>query len=252
MNDFTYESYRSMVHRLRESGYTFAMFPDVDGPLADGRPYVLLRHDIDLSLGRAVPLAAVEAELGVASTYFVMLRNDFYNAFSGPGTRCVQEILRHGHALGLHFNCAAYPQVSEASDLASYSSVEASILSRWFDAPVSVVSYHRPQPIVLSGDPRLSHPLPHTYLAKYVKDIRYLSDSHGRWKFGSPLESDEFARRRSMHVLTHPIWWTERASESRQKLEAFLERRNARMRIDLASNCTIYPRPEGIVEEDDA
>jgi len=207
-----------------------------------------MRHDIDLSLEHAVNLARVEADLGITSTYFVMVRSDFYNVFSRAGAESVRSILQCGHALGLHFDCAAYPEMSDAPRLASCSAMESSLLQQWFDVAVTVVSYHRPQPIILSGDPSLSHPLPHTYMKKFTKEIRYLSDSQGRWKYGSPLQTKEFRESRSMHILTHPIWWDEQPSESLQKLNTFLARRLSIMQIDLAANCTIYTTPQKTIK----
>ena len=206
---------------------------------------MLMRHDIDLSLDRAAGLAAIEADLEMRSTYFFMLRNDFYNVFSKTGSDLVKQILGLGHRLGLHFDCAAYPDMQEPASLAARCSAEASILSGWFGVPVTAVSFHRPQPLVLSGDPGLSYPYLHTYMKRFVKDIRYLSDSHGRWKFGSPLESPEFRDGRSMHILTHPIWWADHPADSLAKLEAFLEWRLHDLKGHLARNCTIYPAPEG-------
>lgn len=52
---------------------------------------VILRHDIDNSFSQAVKLTELEVEEGVRSTWFVLPRTDFYNAFSKAGT----EALRH-------------------------------------------------------------------------------------------------------------------------------------------------------------
>lgn len=246
MIDFTYDWYRAMVAALRGKGYVFAGFADVESPTLGGRPYALMRHDVDLSLEHAERLAFVEADLGLASTYFYMVRNDFYNVFSKTGTMLVKKVLEYGHRLGLHFDCAAYPEMHDPASLAEYCASEASLLSNWFGAPVTVVSYHRPQPIVLSGDPRLSYPLPHTYMSRFVKEIRYLSDSHGRWKMGSPLQAPEFHDAKSMHILTHPLWWAEAPGESLEKLDRFLDRKHHDLKVHLAHNCTIYPPPPAV------
>jgi hypothetical protein len=54
--------------------------------------------------------------------------------------------------------------------------------------------------------------------------MAYASDSTGRWRFGHPFDSDAFHNRRPIHLLTHPIWWTQEGSDPLLKLEAWLDR----------------------------
>lgn len=76
--DFTYWAYRYLLGLLRENGYSIRGYHDY----GDAPRCVILRHDIDNSLPQAVKLAELEAEEGVHSTWFVLLRTDFYNVFS--------------------------------------------------------------------------------------------------------------------------------------------------------------------------
>ena len=98
--EFTYQAYRDMLNLLREQQYAFRQYHNY----ADCPRCVILRHDIDNSLEQAVNLAQVEAEAGVASTYFVLLRTDFYNIASSAGLRAVRRIQSLGHEIGLHFD----------------------------------------------------------------------------------------------------------------------------------------------------
>ena len=75
---FTYESYKGMIELLRTNGYEFVGYHDYE---RDGK-CVILRHDIDNSIEKAVALAEIEKALGVRSTYFVLLTTDFYNVAS--------------------------------------------------------------------------------------------------------------------------------------------------------------------------
>ena len=84
---FTYQSYRDLLSLLRNEGYAVRGYHDYK----DSSRCVILRHDIDNSLEQAVRLAELEAAEGIHSTYFVLLRTDFYNAASKAG----QEALRH-------------------------------------------------------------------------------------------------------------------------------------------------------------
>ena len=41
-----------------------------------------MRHDIDYCVDKALEFAILEHEMGISSTYFVLVTSDFYNIFS--------------------------------------------------------------------------------------------------------------------------------------------------------------------------
>lgn len=57
---FTYESYRELIGLLRQGGYSFAGYHSYE----EAEHPVILRHDIDYSIEKAVTLAALEQEWG--------------------------------------------------------------------------------------------------------------------------------------------------------------------------------------------
>jgi len=66
-----------------------------DPGLAADRPRLLLRHDVDQHPAAALKMAAIEAELGVISTWYFRWRTAL--------PQVVGEIHAHGHAVGLHY-----------------------------------------------------------------------------------------------------------------------------------------------------
>ncbi len=241
LDDFTYEQYIRFLQALQENGYRFLSFSQAAGEAEDGEPFVLLRHDIDFSLEKALLMSEIEAVSAVRSTYFFLLSSSFYNLFSRTGSRIVRDILRRGHRLGLHFDCAAYEAEGlDVDGVRTRCLREASALENWFGEKVDAVSFHRPQPFVLSGNPQLTHPLPHSYMAEFVQRIKYLADSRGQWRYGQPGAAEEFLQRKPMHILVHPIWWTERKEESLGKLLRFIEEDRAELQRQLAANCMVY------------
>ena len=62
--DFTEIGYRAVLALARER-FTFAFFGE-----APAEPHVLWRHDVDMSVHRAVALAAIEADAKQAREYF--------------------------------------------------------------------------------------------------------------------------------------------------------------------------------------
>src|SRR6185369_59476 len=71
------------------------------------RPRAFVRHDVDVSLARALPLARKEADWGVCATYHVMLDSPFYDARSTASRSILAAILECGHEVGLHYDVSA-------------------------------------------------------------------------------------------------------------------------------------------------
>ena len=233
-----------MLAAFRSAGYRFAAFPEAERLLPEGRPFVLLRHDIDIELPKAWRMAELEAEAGVRATYLFMVRTDLYNVFSAKGTALVRRILGCGHHLGLHFDCAAYAEDTSVEDFSRCCAREVGLLETWFERPVSVVSFHRPGPMVLSGNGALTRPLKHTYMREFTERIHYLADSRGLFRYGSPTDSEAFLERRPLHVLVHPIWWNDEPTEAYQTLLDFVGRQGAAMERALANNCVVFRTEE--------
>lgn len=236
----TYKNYKTMVGSLLDAGYSFAEFTQAESLLVEKKPFVLMRHDIDMSLPKALSLAKIENELGVSSTFFVMLRTRHYNLFSREGTDTVNEILSLGHNLGLHFDCASYPENLGVDELAEACNHEVEVLHKWFKCSVGVVSYHRPNETVLSGNSKLSGNVPHTYMPLFTKEIKYFADSRGEWRHGHPLESAEFKQGKPLHLLIHPIWWNVNPVAPYENMLRFAQQHFDCLEKSMAQNCIVY------------
>lgn len=237
---FTYDGYIELLRDYLAAGYAFESFPGVVSAAPGGRPALLMRHDIDFDLAAARRMAEIEADAGARATYFFLLRTAHYNLFSAEGTAETRRILDAGHHLGLHFDCAAYPPEAAVNELARFCAKEASILGDWFERPVEVVSYHRPNAAVLTGDAALSAPLPHTYMPRFTREMKYCSDSRGEWRYGDPRSTPEFARRAPMQILIHPLWWNPSVSRAPETLDRWLSGRVESLAESMAANCTVY------------
>ncbi|HCQ02039.1 MAG TPA: hypothetical protein DIT99_15710 [Candidatus Latescibacteria bacterium] len=238
--DLTFMNYRHQIHQFLAHDYLFVSFPEAPLLLNKQQRFLIMRHDIDFDLKRALCFAEMEAELGVKSTYFFLLRTDHYNVFSREGTDIVNRILGLGHDMGLHFDCAAYDEDADERSLASACRFEALMLENWFKYPVSIVSYHRPNQLVMTGDAALSYPLLHTYMKIFTMDIQYYSDSRGQWQFGFPSASDAFMQGRPMHILVHPIWWHEQPVPPYQTLLSYVDTQVESLERSIARNCVVY------------
>jgi len=99
---FDLAHYCELLDAADEGGYRPAFFDREPQP-GD----LFLRHDVDMSLDAALAMAELEAERGVAATYFMMTRSDFYNLDSRAGDRALARLRELGHRVGLH---GVYPE----------------------------------------------------------------------------------------------------------------------------------------------
>jgi len=198
---FSYGHYRQALEAAR-SNYAFAVFDD---PPADGRPFILLRHDVDFSLDAALRMARIESELGVHSTYLVLL-HAHYNVLGPPGFAQLREIVGLGHRLGLHYDLAFYAR----NGLSASETIrrESAVLEDRFGTPVSLVAEHNPGRVPRPADLDFG-PLLDAYSPDFTREIEYLSDSCQSWRQGCFCGFLDPSRHQRLQVLVHPLWWSE-------------------------------------------
>ncbi len=103
-----------------------------------------------------------------------------------------------------------------------------------------MISVHRPNDFLKSCDAPLCG-VEHTYQNKYFKDIKYVSDSQGLFRFGHPFETEEWKQTKAMHLLIHPLWWMfPDAMNNVDLLDRFVAHRTHRFQAHVADNCIPY------------
>lgn len=238
--EFTYASYRSLLGLLRENNYTFTDYHRY----GEQPRCVILRHDIDNSLPQALRLAELEAEEGVKSTWFVLLRTDFYNPASAASQKTLRRIRELGHEIGLHFDEMAYDGKGGIGFYASSSTeelivCEAGILADICGCPITTVSMHRPSKATLEEDLKIPD-MVNSYGQTFFHDFKYLSDSRRRWR--EPVEDiirgGEYDR---LHILTHAFWYHEREQDITESVGAFIRSANAERYEQMMENITDLP-----------
>lgn len=198
LSGFVLDDYRTLIVSLLERSYVPVRLED----LQPEKRCLYIRHDVDLSLEHAAEMARAEAELGVASTYFVLTSTDMYNPASARSRELMAEIVECGHEIGLHFDATQYRE----SELDAAAERECEILATLTRRPVDTISFHRPAPELLNLTRRFAGRR-HTYEPAFFSDIAYISDSNGGWHHGHPLDHAAIAAGTAIQLLTHPIWW---------------------------------------------
>lgn len=224
------DNLKPLLQSLAERGYRFTGFE----PAPEGRT-LILRHDIDFSLESALEAAEIEAEMGIAATYFLMLTSNFYNLWSPHSRALVEKIAALGHTISLHYDPTAY------EDIEAGFALERTAFEQLFGTKIDVVSLHRPRGFLDDHD----RPLPgvgHTYESRWFKHIKYASDSGGGFRHGHPLDTDAVRDGQPMHLLLHPIWWTQAGGTPSDKIRAWQAQRYDFLHEEAALNCTTYDR----------
>lgn len=217
MIPFTFKGYTDLIDTLRKSGYEFSDYHDYVGYTN----CVILRHDIDNSIEKAIAIAEIEHELGVKSTYFTLLRTDFYNPASKKGLAELKKIQALGHEIGLHFDEMAYDALDDVVDAIKH---EAGILSDIIGTRITTVSMHRPSQRTLDANYDLN-PMVNSYGKTFFNDFKYLSDSRRRWREPALdiIRSGQYDR---LHILTHPIWYQEQEESIHDTIKRFVTSAN--------------------------
>jgi hypothetical protein len=205
--DFSYAYLTKLYVALTRDFSPTRMGDAGESPLPGQKTRVFVRHDIDVSLTRAVPVARLENVASLASTYHVMIDSPFYDVRSTSSRDALAEISRLGHEIGLHYDVVARktkdvePSVRER-DIA----LACEELEEVLGQPVRSLSFHLPVRDLIKGPLRVAG-----RVSGYAMELMgwYISDSRARWREGEPLESLTRPRGSSLQILVHPIWWGE-------------------------------------------
>ena len=220
--EFTENGYGKILDFAAEH-YTFVPF----GSHAQS-PSLLWRHDVDMSVHRALALSQLEFDRGLAASYFIRLHSEYYNAFEWPIRRKIQEISARGHAIGLHFEADPRLSFPDEDFLEEKLEEERAILEGLAEVEVTAVSFHDPHMGDLLRFRRETYAgMANAYAYLGEAGYVYVSDSNGYWRFRGL--SDVLAENigRNVHVLTHPEWWTPEALPPRARMQRCTDGRAA-------------------------
>lgn len=195
--DFTHAGYRRLL-RYVQDGLGRPLGPLRAAPQAG--PFVILRHDVDFSLRKAVEMARMDADEGARSTFFVLLTAPYYNPLSGEGAALLREIAGMGHEVGLHYDCTGF----EAMDTGARRrrvALLAAALGDALGAEVTSIAQHKP---ASSGVRETFPAFRDAYEPRWIEP-GYITDSRQRWGQDDP---EGYLRGHPRcQVLVHPVWW---------------------------------------------
>lgn len=199
---FTYNDYKYLINLLKENNYNFYNYRNYE----KNKKCVILRHDVDLSLEKALKFAKIENKLQVSSTYYILLSTNFYNIFLKKSKEIINEILNLGHEIGLHFDVRNY-EITTKEELEKYIKYEIEIMEKALSLKIDNVAFHRPLKWCLEGDFEFEGII-NSYSNEFFKDFKYISDSRMNWREDGLriIKSNSYDR---LHILTHAFGYSE-------------------------------------------
>jgi len=209
--------------RLARDRYTFIKFQDHAAPGKN----ILWRHDVDMSVHRAVKLARMESGLGLRATYFILLHCEHYNTLEKEVAGRIAEIAALGHELGLHFDPSFYGFTLESpGGFRERLAWEKALLEKIFQTKIDAFSFHNPE---IGGWAGFDEPevegMVNAYGAGLRKNFAFCSDSNGYWRFQRLRDVLERADDEKLHVLTHPLWWVPEVLSPRERVTRCIDGR---------------------------
>jgi len=213
---FTLKEYRKLLNSFAEAEYDFCLF----GERLEKTNCVYLRHDIDFCIEYALPIATIEKDLNIRSTFFVLMNSKLYNLFDDDNIRTLKKISEMGHMICMHVD-ERYVTSKEVflKQMNAFTSMLPFAYSRF-------ISRHRPQ---INSNTSTWLPVEYidVYCDSYFKNIEYASDSRGEWKYGYPTQREAFVNKKSFQLLTHPLWWVyDDEIENKKKIKLMLDKKS--------------------------
>lgn len=246
--EFTFKEYDIIIKKISENFSIINhldLYYNFDKFCNDNKRYLILRHDVDFSVDRALKLAKIEYKYGISSTYFFLLHSDFYNIFERSSFNKIKQIIKMGHNIALHFDTIFYGVLNEET-LEKMLVFERDILSNLFNVEIKVFSLHNPNPDVNNYNRYTLEELSKIYPA-YFKDfianmvntygsifrkIDYISDSNGFWRYRHLNEIIYDQKIKIIQVLIHPEWWVKYPTSPRKRVVNILRTRSKRIMKD--------------------
>jgi len=185
---FLYSHYIEMLKLAKEKGYKILPLKDYN---SRHKKVIYLRHDVDCALDKAFVMSRIEWALGIRSSYFILLHGNF-NIFTTKNLRRIKGIGFSNHEIGLHYFDMGIPLQTEKKILQSV--VEQKIKGFCCHEPTRCGGFNMKEKGMYNA-----------YEPKFLKNMKYISESGARWREGCLCEY--IGKVDKICVLMHPEHW---------------------------------------------
>lgn len=208
MNSFSYAEYSKIIHNLQKK-HKIMDYSQIKNNTDN---FVVIRHDVEFSVERALKMAIFEQYFGIRTSYLFQIRNNAYNLFSRENIEMVREIAKMGHKIGLHLHLG---MLEDMNEITNYILQEKNTIEKAVGLSIDRFSFHRPPKEILELNLNIEG-LINTYSEQFFEfntenfdnlSVKYLADSMHQWKYGYPddITADKYTK---IQLLIHPDEWT--------------------------------------------
>jgi glycosyltransferase involved in cell wall biosynthesis len=242
LQDFTLDRYAQLLRYL-QSKYKIVPFREVN---YEDTPYLILRHDIDISIKDALEMAKIEKSMNIKSTYFVLFSCKFYNLFEPENMAILREISEMGHEIGLHYHLTAYARYNQAPQKTLQ--LEANLLEQFLGKKVDSIARHG----LWARDPfALSRQFINANQPYYRADL-FVHESNRAWVTLENLSILLNTPLKRVQLLVHPENWQKDKVNREELLERHVQnlKNNAEgIKKDLLAH---YQEDKHVIDYDNA
>ena len=196
MNEWTYDGYLDMID--------MAMANDND---------LYLRHDVDISIDKALQMAELESTRQYHSTYFILLSSPFYNALEAHNLEKIRMIRSLGMGIGLHYDLSINEQ---SLDMHVKEIIVQLGLMINHVGPIDAVTFHKPMLGQAPTTKLFQELFKEGVFSPTHADHHYISDSGHNWRenFVETIQENK-----KIHMNTHPEWYNDEAQSYEECLD---------------------------------
>lgn len=246
----TYDEYRSILSNIIKTG----KLRDYIEAQQDSE-FIILRHDIEFSIERALAMAEIEHGMGVCSTYFVQIRSNAYNAYSIKNVAMLRQICEMGHYIGLHYHIGTSIDPDIVSEEIQQ---QCKLLEIMLGFSVDRYSMHRPQKetqYYATAIPGLINAYGPDYFTfaeeldeRSVLRVKYISDAKHRWNYGTP-DSATLRDAARVQLLVHPDFWSENTPGMRDNFAGLIREHTLAFTDTIDNECHHFSEFRSSFEE---
>ncbi len=163
-----------------------------------------IRHDVDISLKKAVEMAEFENKHGIRSTYYILLSSPYYNALEAENLQRIRTLRELGMNVGLHYDNSIKSQ--DANRCCSEIIIQLGILQHHIgELEDQSVTFHKPlRGTDINEETVNLLNLSNIYSPNFDRRFKYISDSGHNWR-ENPY--DIISTNDMVHINTHPEWY---------------------------------------------
>ena len=162
------------------------------------------RHDVDISLKKAVEMAEFESKNGIKSTYYILLSSPYYNALEAENLQRIRTLRELGMGIGLHYDNSI--KVQDANQCCSEIIIQLGMLQHHIgELEEKSVTFHKPlRGVDINAETVNLLNLSNIYSPNFDQRFKYISDSGHNWR-ENPY--DIINTNDMVHINTHPEWY---------------------------------------------